>query len=468
VSSSRQSQSSAGGLPSTNDVPVSIARVLRVVHEYEQADRLQEAEEWLRPVLAAAPELPEALNLMGLLAYRQDRLSDAAGYMEQAIAHTPDETLYLRNICSVYERLGRYSEALAAGGRAIELDPYDADAYHNLSVTHYRLLQLDQSIALARRGIALDPALPGPHFALAEALLLRGDLEAGWEEYEWRYRVPTAAPLMPPTKQPQWDGAPMPDGSLLLIADQGFGDMIQFSRLIPWAMQRCRDAVLFCPGEMRRLFRHNFPQLPMFDRWEACPEFTAFCPLSGLPRLRGVRIGNVPAEPYLEAEPDCAATWRQRIARLLPAGYRRVGIVWSGRPLPANRSIDLNQLAPIAASDGIGLFSLQMGAGQTHVDRYYGPAPLISLGNQIDDFMDTAAILASMDLVITIDTAVAHLAGAMGRPVWILLPYAPDWRWLLDRDDSPWYPTARLFRLTAPGQWAPTISRVAEYLAGMD
>lgn len=446
-------------------VTLPIARVLQVVHEYEQADRLQEAEEWLRPVLLAAPNSAEALNLMGLLACRQDRLAEAAGFMERAIAQSPDETLYFRNISSVYERLGRYDESLAAGRRAIELDPYDANSYHNLSVTHYRLLQLEECIAAARRGIALDPDLPSPHFALAEALLLRGDLQAGWEEYEWRYRVPTAGQLMPPTDRPQWDGAPMADRVLLLIADQGFGDIIQFARFIPWAVQRCPEVVLFCPGEIRRLLRHNFPGLRLVDRWEACPDFAAFCPLSGLPRLCGTRIGNIPAAPYIRAEPGRAAAWQQRIGRLLPAGYRRIAIAWSGRPQPANRSIGLPPFAPIAALDGIGLFSLQMGAAQNEIDGYYGRAPLIGLGHEINDFMDTAAILESMDLVVTIDTALGHLAGAMGRPVSILLPYAPDWRWLLDRNYTPWYPTAQLFRQPGPGRWAPAISRLAAKLA---
>lgn len=448
-------------------VALPLERVFKIANEYEQAGRYDDAESLLRPVLEVAPQQPEALHLMGLVAFRKNRLEESVRLVEQAIARGTNTPLFFRNICTIYERLGRYDEAVAAGKRAIELDPYDPDAYHNLTVTYYRMLQLDDSIASARRAMELNPSLAAPHFALAESLLLRGEMEAGWDEYEYRFRIPGAGKLMPPTDRPQWDGKALDENTLLLVADQGFGDVIQFSRYIPWARERCPKLVLACSAEMQPLMRHTYPWLPLFNRWDLCPGFAAYSSLSGLPRLHGTRLHNIPADvPYFRAEPEKAAFWKQRLAAMLPSGKRRVGIVWSGRPQPPNRSTSLQALAPIAALGGIALVSLQMGEAQGQIGSYYGRAPLVGVGHEIADFMDTVAIMDNLDLVITIDTAVGHLAAAMGKPVWIMLPYSPDWRWLLNRDDSPWYPTARLFRQPTPRRWEPVVARIAEELRG--
>lgn len=447
-------------------VPLEMADVLRAAGEYEQAGRYDAAIALLGPILAAAPQLAEARHMLARIALRQGRLPEAAEMLEPILTQGVQNALVFRDACTLYERLGRYDDALAAGQRAIELDPFDPHAYHNLGVAYYRMLRLDESIACARRALELSPELPEPHLGLAEALLLRGDLQAGWEEYEWRFRQPAAQPFMPPTDRPHWNGAPLPGGALLLIADQGFGDVIQFSRYIPWAAQRCPDLVLACGPEMRGLLGHAFPGLRMFQSWDACPDFAAFCPLSGLPRLHGTRLdGGIAPHPILRAEPGRAAAWARRLAQVLPPGYRRIGIAWAGRPHPPNRSASLPAFAPIAALDGIALVSLQLGEAQAEIGRYHGRAPLVNLGPEIADFMDTAAILVSLDLVISIDTATAHLAAAMGKPTCILLPYAPDWRWLLHRGDSPWYPSARLFRQPSPQEWAPVFDRVAKDIA---
>jgi len=449
-------------------VPLPLLSVLTIAAEYEQAGRHDDAAELLRSILEAVPNQRDALHLLGVLAFRRNDLLTAVRLIEQAIAQGASTALFWRNLCTLYERTGRYEEAMAAGRRAIELDPRDAQAQHNLGIACYRLLRIDEAVACARRAISLDPMLPAAHFALAEALLVQGEFAPGWEEYEWRFRIPDAGAPIPTADSPQWDGAPLSDGRLLLVADQGFGDVIQFSRYIPWVRERCPNLVLACGAEMLPLLRHNFPWLHLTNRLEPSGPFSAFCPLSGLPRLHGTRLETILAMPrFIHAVPDRVADWRRRLDGLSPGPQRRVGIVWAGRATPPNRSMGLAMLAPVAALDGLVLVALQKGAAQGEVAGYYGRAPLISLGPEMADFSDTAAIIESLDLVVTIDTAVAHLAGSMGKPVWIMLPYAADWRWLLGRPDSPWYPSARLFRQDAPGQWEPVTARVAEALASV-
>jgi Tfp pilus assembly protein PilF len=450
------------------NIPVPATALLRIAEEFEQASRLDEAESLLGYILAAAPKQPGALHLMGLVAFRKGRLQESAELVEQAIKGKSEIALYHRNICTIYERLGRYSEAIDAGRKAIALDPRDPYAYHNLSIVYHRLLQLDDSIASAQQAIALHPLLPGPHFALAEAHLLRGEFGKGWEEYEWRFRVPGADPLMPPSDKPQWAGQPMGDDTLLLIADQGFGDVIQFCRYIPWVASRAPHIAVACSRDTWPIVHQVQPGLQLFTDWNKAPPFAAFCPLSGLPRLHGTRLATIPiAGSYLHAEPRKVAAWSRRLGELTPPGYLRVGIAWAGRAdhnNDMNRSTSLKAFAPIVVCPRVALISLQKGPPIAHIGAYFGPAPLLNLGVEIADFADTAAIIASLDLVVTVDTAVGHLAAALGKPVWILLPYAPDWRWLLHRSDSPWYPTVRLFRQTRPRCWDDVMVTAASEL----
>jgi hypothetical protein len=450
-------------------VTVPLGEIVAIAAEYERAGRLDEAERLLGHVLAAAPNQGDALHQAGVVAFRKKRYADALGLMQRAIRYGVDTPLYLRNICEVYRTLGRLDEALDAARRAVALAPADPLCLHNLAIIHYHRLEIDDCIACARRALAIDPSLPGAHFELAEALLLRGEMASGWEEYEWRYRIAGAAPLMPATGKPQWDGGALPDATLLLVADQGFGDAIQFSRYIPWAAERCPAIAIACSAELAPLLRQIAPAMRLFQRWDDCPAYAAFCPLSGLPRLHATRLDNIPAPvPYLRADPASVAVWRERLAGLVPAGYRRIGIVWAGRPThnnDRNRSATLSAFAPIAALPGIALVCLQKPPAADQAGRYFGRAPLVNIGAEIGGYDDTMGLLENLDLLVTVDTSVGHLAGAMGRPTWIMLPRAPDWRWLLDRSDSPWYPSVRLFRQRSAGQWNDVTTDIAEAIS---
>ena len=451
--------------PASPVVPLPIASVLKIAAEHERAGRHGEAAALLEAILDVAPNQQDALHLSGVLAFRNNDLLAAVRLMERAVAVDAGSALFWRNLCSLYERTGRLQEAMHAGRRAIELDPGDAHAQHNLGVACFRLLLTDEAVACARRAIELDPTLPAAHFALAEALLARGEFTPGWEEYEWRLRMPDAGTPKLQAAGPPWDGAPIANGRLLLVADQGFGDVFQFSRYIPWARERCPDLVLACGNEVLSLLQHNFPWLHLVNRLGPGESFAACCPLSGLPRLHGTKLGAMLAAPPLCGAPGKVAEWKGRLGALSPGLRRRVGIAWAGRANPPGRSMSLRMLAPIAALEGVALVALQKGPAQGEVASYHGHAPLVSFGPEIGGFSDTAAIIASLDLVVTIDTGVAHLAASMGKPTWIMLPYSSDWRWLRGRSDSPWYPSARLFRQEAPGQWEPVATRVAEALS---
>ncbi len=449
-------------------VPVPMAELFAIAAGQERAGNLEGADRLLNRILAVAPGQPDTLHLSGIVAFRLGRHEEALAKMEQAIALGVDVALYLRNICEVYRTLNRLDDAVIAAKRAVALAPNDPLCLHNLAVIHYERVEIDESIDCAGQALMMSPDLAGAHFARAEALLIKGDWAQGWEEYEWRFRIGGAAKLMPATDKPQWDGTPFGDGVLLLVADQGFGDVIQFCRYIPWVLQRCPNAAVACAAEMIPVLRQFMPEDRLFVRWESCPPHKAFSALSSLPRLHGTRVENVLAPvPYLRADPVRAAAWADRLRRLAPHSPRKIGIVWAGRPAHTNdrrRSAKLADFAPLAALPGIALVSLQKGPPADQAGQYFGHAPLVNIGAEVRDYDDTMTLLTCLDLVVTVDTSVGHLAAAMGRPVWILLATSPDWRWLLNRDDSPWYPAVRLFRQTLIRQWSDVFQRVAAAL----
>ena len=457
-----------------NGVPVPVGEVFAVATEYVEAGRLDAAERMLGHILSVAPQQSEALHLKGLIAFRRGNTDVAATLMERSIAEGGVKAAHFRNLSEVYRLQARLDQALAAARRAVALDPADPLGPFNLAMVHYDRLEIEPCIAAARHSLDLRQNLPQSHMKLAQAMLLSEDFAQGWEEYEWRYQIPGAQPLMPPgmerPERVKWDGKPLEgpgEGGrrLLLIADQGFGDVVMFARYIPWAMAICPDLVVACSSEMISILSSMVPGLRLFNRWDEIPPYAAYCAFSGLPRLHGTRIGNVPATvPYLRAAPERAQLWRQRLDAQIAPGLKRVGIAWAGRPThnnDLNRSIKLETLAPLFDIEGMALVSLQKGPAVEQIAGYKGRAPLIDLDKQITEFDDTVAILDGLDLLICVDTAVGHFAGAMGRPVWVMLPHAPDWRWLMGRRDTPWYPTMRFFRHPAPRRWDMVVPAVA-------
>jgi len=444
---------------------VALADAIGEISALEQANKLDEADDLAARVLAAMPEHPHVLHITGIVSYRKGRMAEAIERMEKSVRLAPNVALYPRNMCEVYRGAGRLDDAVAAGKRAVELSPNDSRAYFNLALIHYERLELAEAVRVAEQAIALDPEFAEAHFEKAEALLLGGDMVPGWESYEWRFKLKQAEGMLPKTDKPQWDGGHLPAGRLLLIADQGFGDCIQFGRLIPWACERAARPTLACSGELTNILM----QIPgigrIVNRWEATGEYDAYIPLSGLPRLAGIGTDNVPmSDRYLSPKPEAVAAWGEKLDRLVPRGLRRVGLVWAGRPTHKNdkkRTLKLSQFAPLLARPDVAILTVQKGDQIAQVGGYFGRAPMVNLGPDIADFGDTMAILQHVERLVTIDTSVAHIAGACGVPTSVVLPYAPDWRWLLNRDDTPWYKSIKLFRQSTPYVWTDVMERVA-------
>ncbi|MDE1896916.1 MAG: tetratricopeptide repeat protein, partial [Rhodospirillales bacterium] len=317
-------------------VVMPLAEALENLSKLEQANKLEEADDLATRMLAAMPEHPHILQLAGIVSYRSGRVAEAIERMEKSQALSPDVALYPRNICEVYRGAGRLDDALRAGKLAVELAPEDSRSYFNLALIHYERLELDEAVRVADQAIALDPDFAEAHFEKAEALLLAGKLKEGWESYEWRFKLKQAEGMLPKTEKPQWEGQPLEPGKLLIIGDQGFGDCIQFGRFIPWAALLAPQPIMACSAELLPLLR----QLPgigkIITRWDDAAGFEAFIPLSGLPRLAGATVDNIPPSGYLEPKPELIAHWGEKLERLLPKGKKRIALVWAGRPTHKN------------------------------------------------------------------------------------------------------------------------------------
>lgn len=368
---------------------------------------------------------------------------------------------------------GQLDAALALARQLFLAQPGEADAPYRLACIHHRRGEIAEAEAWARRALRLWPDHAAAHVLLAEVRLLQGDWAEGWAEYDWRFHLPGAAPFLPEglrQGRPLWEGGPL-SGPLMLVGDQGFGDVLQFSRYIPWVLARVRDVRLGASDALAPLLQRLFPQLPIATRVADYADFAACLPLSSLPRLQGATLATVPPPVPVAAEPRRAAVWRDRLQAALPAGLRRIGLVWAGRPTHGHdrwRSIPFARLAEaLAGLPGIALVSLQLGERASDLAAYAGAAPLFDAAPHLADYEETAAALAALDLVVTVDTSVAHLAGAMGLPAWVLLPSTPDWRWGLGRADSAWYPSLRLFRQPAPDDWQTPLAEIAASLAAV-
>ena len=423
--------------------------------------QLDAAQACYQRALALRPKRTESLIGLGVVLRDQGRPEEAVARYEQALASAPNHSETHNNLGVALVDLGRPREAISHYQRALAVQPDRAETHHNLGIALQRQGRCAEALACYERALALKPNYAEAHFSRAHGLLLAGRLDEGWPEYEWRFAV---ARYDRNFDRPPWSGTPQPGETILVHAEQGFGDALQFVRFVPAVAQRCGNVVLEMPGPLVRLARTVPGASQVVAAGDPLPPFDCHCPLLSLPRVLKTNLASIPdAVPYLDFAKEASAVWTERIA---PAPGLKVGLVWAGNAVGATdpRHVDLRLLQPLWEIAGVNWFSLQVGdrAGDL---SWLDNRQILDLSPWLADFAETAAAIGHLDLVISVDTSVAHLAGGLGRPTWVMLQYAPDWRWLLDRDDSPWYPTARLFRQRKAGDWESLVREVATALA---
>ncbi len=434
-----------------------------------KARRTNEAIGICRDVLAANPELPGALGLLGGILGQEGRNDEAIPLLEAAVARLPNVANWHLNLCALYRVKNRLEDSLRAGLEAVKHSPETAPHRVELALTHLTRGERDEAARQFREALAREPENPAAHMGLGELLLSLGEYGPGWMEYAWRNKLDQARGTLPRMKAAPWNGMRLPQGKLLIVADQGFGDMIQFARYIPMVRERVPHLIIGWGPEVTALLGRHPDIAECIPSWAEVPEHDAYVLLSSLPQIFHTELDTIPLPiPYLHPDPDRVGFWRARFDAAFPARRLRVGLAWSGRPSHPNnprRSLRLASLAPLLAVPGVDFVSLQKPFPPEDRAVASGHPGLLAIGDELADFADTGAAIAALDLLISVDTAVVHLAGAMAREAWVLVPEPADWRWLLGREDTVWYHTLRLFRQTRAGEWAPVIERAAQALA---
>jgi tetratricopeptide (TPR) repeat protein len=405
--------------------------------------------------LVQEPGNAQALFLRGTALSALGRPADAVLALRAAIAADPANAAAHLNLGNALADLDDLAAAEAAIHHAVALDPALLEAQVSLGFILTSLGRLEEAIAACEAAIALQPDFAQAHWNLAVAALLAGDYARGFAEYEWRKRHDRFRRDFVDLPGPAWNGDDPAGRTILVHAEQGFGDTIQFARYLPLIAARGARVVLACDARLVPLL-DTLPGVMAVPVDAAPPPYDAWIDQMSLPRVFATGPTTIPAaHGYLAADPVRAAAWWGT----LPAG-RKVGVAWAGNPIHSNdcrRSLPADGAAALVATPGISFVSLQLGPRS-------GEAGLPGLAARLPDYAETAALVANLDLVVTVDTSVAHLAGALGVPCWVLLPFAPDWRWQLGCDDCAWYASVRLFRQPAPGAWHDVVDRVAAEL----
>jgi tetratricopeptide (TPR) repeat protein len=426
--------------------------------------RFDEAITACNRAIGLKPGYAEAHSNLGNALRGLGRLDEALAAYNKAISLKPDYAEAHSNLASLLDTVGRFDEALTACNTAIRIQPGYAKAHENMGIVFDHLCRLEEALAAFDTAISLTPDDAGFNFNQSCALLRMGLFPKGWDQYEWRWKNRHMAGSQRHFAQPIWHGDIDAGKTLLIHAEQGFGDTLQFCRYATLAAEHGMRVNLEVPRPLVRLLG-NLPGVDqVVGQGDALPHFDVHAPMMSLPRLFGTTVATIPGKtPYLRADEGAAALWRQRLSMIAGQG-RRIGLVWAGNPKThcpdlasreRRRSISPEFLAPLFKTRGLKFFSLQK-------DGPAAPAefPLIDLMQEMEDFADTAALIANLDLVISVDTAVAHLAAAIGKPVWLLNRFDSCWRWLIGRRDSPWYPELRLYNQPQPGDWKPVVAEI--------
>ncbi len=467
-------------------------RALKVAFDLHNSGRHEDAEALCRLLLLHIPQDNQLLFLLGMVLQKLGRSAEALTFLETAERLQPKSAKVLNSLGFVHQSLTNHERAIEYYTRAIELGMNAADTYYSMGNACHQLgdieraamlfrkavelkpqdvaswnnlgkclndsNRLEESIQTYDRALAIDPSYAMARYGRAVTLLAAGRLREGFREYN-HWRTHGIKPRQFP--QPEWQGEPIREQTLFLHAEQGFGDAIMYARFLPEVRRRASRVILECRPELKTFFTHCAVADVVIAYDETIPPFDYFSSVASLPGIFGTVLDTIPHEtPYLKI----SAT---EILPPAPAGLLKVGVVWAGNPLHHNdaaRSMRFEDFAPILLVPGVAFYSLQLPVRAQDEAGFRSLANVVEVSGRFKSFLETAAIVAQLDLVIAVDTAMAHLAGALGRPVWTLLPFAPDWRWMLNREDTPWYPNMRLFRQKQRGEWQPVVARVAEEL----
>ncbi|RLJ64732.1 tetratricopeptide repeat protein [Sulfurisoma sediminicola] len=473
---------------------------------YTRLGRHAEGAAAFRNALESAPEEASCWFNLGNAEHARGDNAAADAAFQRAVEIKPDYVRAWLNLGNVRRELGRYAEAQAALEQAIRLEPESSGAVNNLgnllreigrpeearkvledllrrSARHFRAWNnygsalresghLEESIKAYRQAIALQPDHAQAHLNLSMALLAAGQFDEGWKEYEWRWKAARETKgYQRDFKEPLWQGQPLHGETILLHAEQGLGDALQFVRYAPLVAARGGRVIVECQGELKGIFGRMPGIAVVVARGEPLPPFDLQCPMMSLPLAFRTDAQSIPAEiPYLAPDPAKVAAWREYFGR---ETRPKVGLVWAGNPrrhdpvsnmIDRRRSFNLEQMRPLLEQPGFAFYSLQKGEAQTELARWLGR--IEDIGSRFADFDDTAAAVSQLDLVITVDTSVAHIVGALGRPVWMLSRFDACWRWGPMGETSAWYPTMTVFRQERYGDWSAPLAKAAQRLAG--
>ncbi|MGA9378937.1 MAG: tetratricopeptide repeat protein [Phormidium sp.] len=428
---------------------------------FHQLDSLSEAIACYEKSLALEPNSAIVLNNLGNALQRQGKFEQAIAQYQKSIQLDSNNALTHNNLGSIFNVQGKLEEAFACFQKGLDLEPNNVEAYNNLAGFYQEKRQYEKALEWCERAIEIEPNYPDAHWTRALILLRSGDYKRGFIEYEWRWKLKEKKPRILP--KPIWDGSNIAGKTILLQAEQGMGDMIQFIRYLPELLKLGCEVIFECHPPLVSLMKNIAGVKKVVAIGDILPEFDVYIPLLSLPLILGTTIETIPAKiPYLKPLESV------RVKLETPVGNScKVGLVWAGNPKNSNdrkRSSSLKYFLPILNIPNMAFYSLQKEPKSAEIKELSPLVNLVDLSSTINDFADTAAVISQLDLIITVDTAVAHLAGALGKPVWVLLCYNADWRWMSEREDSPWYPTVRLFRQNRRGDWQEVMERVSEAL----
>lgn len=422
--------------------------------------KAREAAFQFRKALGIAPDFSDASLALGHCLHELGEYEEALSVYDRLLKADPLLVAAWNNQGTTLLEVCRYAEAAASYARALELAPDLHDAGVAMATCYQALGRVEEALAACDAVLAADPGHAEAHWNKGLLLLLSGDYRTGWQEYEWRWQKRNFTSPLRHFPQPRWQGEPAAGKTILVHAEQGFGDTLQFCRYIPLVAARGARVVFECHPPLAALMKGLTGVAEVIPMGRPLPEFDLHVPLLSLPLIFDTTLETIPAAiPYLKPPTNRLPLWRSITA---DDNRFKVGLCWARKPFPdPDRCCPPDVLSVLQGIAGISFYSLQVGYSE-------GAKPdlqLIDLTAQLHDFADTAALVSCLDLVISVDTAVAHLAGALGKECWILLTTAPDWRWLLERQDSPWYPTMRLIRQDRPEAWEDVVQRVAWSLA---